>query len=81
MLCDALPFNPDDRYQFAPIDRIMDVYRACYPRWRFWKLGDSMEVETLMMDFQRRFQLDDAELYEMTLGEIAELMMPVSGQK
>ena len=77
MLCDAFSFNPDDRFQFAPTDRIVEVYQACYPRWRFWKIGDCMEVETLMMDLQRRFQLDDAELYEITLREVVELMKPV----
>ena len=78
MLCDAFSFNPDDRYQFAPDDRIMDVYHACYPRWMFWRIGDSMEIETLMMDLSRRFQFDDEELSEMMLGEIVELMKPIS---
>ena len=40
-----------------------------------------MEVETLMMDLQRRFQLDDAEFFEMTLGEVVELMKPVTLSK
>ncbi len=73
-LCEAFSFNPDDRYQFAPTDRIMDVYRACYSRWRFWKIADAMEIESLMMDLSRRFQLDDAEWSDLTLGEIAALI-------
>ncbi|WP_146528301.1 hypothetical protein [Novipirellula artificiosorum] len=73
-LCEAFSFNPDDRYRFSPNDRIMDVYRACYPRWRFWKISDCMEIESLMMDIQRRFQLSDTEVLEMTLAEVAELM-------
>jgi len=78
MLCEAFSFNPDDRYQFSPDDRIMDVYRACYPRWMFWRIADSMEIESLMMDLGRRFHFDDEELSEMTLGEIVELMEPIS---
>ena len=78
MLCEAFSFNPDDRYQFAPDDRIIDVYRACYPRWMFWRIADSMEIESLMMDLSRRFHFDDEELSELTLGEIVELMEPIS---
>ena len=74
MLCEAFSFNPDNRYQVAPDDRIMDIYRACYPRWQFWKLADSMEIETLLMDLSRRFHLDDEELCDVTFGEIVELM-------
>ncbi len=74
ILCEAFSFNPDDRYQFAPTDRIMDVYRSCYPRWMFWRIGDAMEIESLTMDLQRRFQLNDAEVSEMTLAEVVELI-------
>jgi hypothetical protein len=73
-LCEAFSFNPDDRYHFAPTDRISDVYQAFYPRWRFWQMADCMEVESLMMDLQRRFQLNDAEVSEMTLAEVVELI-------
>jgi len=55
MLCEAFSFNPDVRYQFAPTDRIMDVYRVCYPRWMFWRIADATEIESLMMDFSTRF--------------------------
>lgn len=78
MLCEAFSFDSDERYQFAPTDRIMDVYRACYPRWLFWRIADAMEIESLMMDLSTRFHLDDAESSEMTLGEIVELMEPIS---
>lgn len=78
MLCEAFSFNPDDRYQFAPDDRIMDVYYACYPRWMFWRIADAMEIESLMMDLSRRFHLADEELPEMMLGEIVKLMESIS---
>ena len=74
ILCESFSFNLDDRYQFAPTDRIMDVYRSCYPRWMFWRIADAMEIESLTMDLQRRFQLNDAELSEMTLAEVVELI-------
>jgi hypothetical protein len=77
ILCEAFSFDPDERYQFAPTDRIMDVYRACYPRWLFWRIADAMEIESLMMDLSTRFHLDDDELSEMTLGEIVTLMEPI----
>ena len=77
-LCEAFSFNPDDRYCFAPTDRIMDIYQACYPRWRFWRISDCMEIESLTMDLSRRFHFDDEELSEMTLGEMVELMEPIS---
>lgn len=74
IFCEAFSFNPDDRYQFAPSDRIMDVYRACYPRWKFWRIADAMEIESMTMDIQRRFQLNDAEVSEMTLAEVVEMI-------
>ena len=74
ILCEAFSFNLDDRYQFAPSDRIMDVYRARYPRWMFWRIADAMEIESLTMDIQRRFQLNDAEVSQVTLAEVVELM-------
>ena len=76
MLCEAFSFNPDDRYQLARDDPIMDVYHACYPRWMFWRIADSMESESLIMDLSRRFDFDDEELSELTLGEIVGLIQP-----
>lgn len=73
-LCEAFSFKLDHRYQFAPTDRIMDIYQACYPRWRFWKISDCMEIESLTMDIQRRFQLNDAEVSELQLAEWVKLI-------
>lgn len=78
MLCEAFSFNPDVRYQFAPTDHITDVYRACYPRWLFWRIADAMEIESFTMNLSSKFHLDDAESSELTLGEIVELMEPIS---
>jgi propanediol dehydratase small subunit len=56
--CAAFSFNPDDRYKLGPDDQIMAIYRALYPRWKFWQLGDSLEIETLMMDLRQRFGIE-----------------------
>jgi len=74
MFCDAFSFNSDDRYKFGPDDRITDIYGACYPRWKFWQIGDSMEMESLMLDLKREFGIEaDAWRSEVLLGDIAEL--------
>jgi hypothetical protein len=70
-LCEAFSFNPDDRYTFAPTDRLVDVYRACYPRWKFWNVGDNMEIESLMLELSRKYAVDDEGWStDITLGEI-----------
>jgi len=74
MLCDAFLFNPDDRYKFGPDDQVMDIYRACYPRWKVWRVADDMEVESLMVDLDEEFGTDIADrLEDITLGQIVEL--------
>ena len=75
MLCEAFEFNPDDRYKFGPDDRITDIYRACYPRWKVWRLGNSMEIESLVIDLDKRYGFEVEEwLWESSLGEIVELV-------
>lgn len=76
-LCEAFGFNPDDRYRFAPSDRIRDVYRACYPRWKFWNPGDNLEIESFLCELNKRFAVK-AESWrsDITLAEIVELMKP-----
>lgn len=77
IMCEVFGFNSDDRYRLAPTDRLMDVYRACYPRWKFWNVGDNMEIESLMLDLSRRFSVGDACWHsDMTLGEIVGMMQP-----
>jgi hypothetical protein len=74
-MCEAFGFNPDDRYRLAPTDRLVDVYRACYPRWTFWNVGDNMEIESLMLDLGRWFSVDDKDWStDITLGEIVGMM-------
>ena len=75
VFCDAFSFNADDRYKFGPDDRITDIYGACYPRWKFWQIGDSMEVESLMLDVKRQFGIElEAWWPEISLGDVVGLV-------
>jgi propanediol dehydratase small subunit len=73
-VCEGFSFNPDDRYKFGPDDQIMEIYRALYPRWKFWQLGDSLEIETLMIDLNKWSGIE-AEVWrpEVSLGELVGL--------
>ncbi len=76
VFCDAFSFNADGRYKFGPDDRITDIYRACYPRWKFWQVGDSMEVESLMLDLKRQFGIElEAWWPEISLGDVVGLLL------
>jgi hypothetical protein len=76
VFCDAFSFNADDRYKFGPDDRITDIYRACYPRWKSWQVGDSMEVESLMLDVKRQFGIElEAWWPEISLGDVVGLLL------
>lgn len=77
-VCDAFRFAAKDRFLFAPDDRLMDIYRAVYPRWRIWLLqfGDEMELESLLLDLDRDFGLDEFPLdKETTIGHIVEAVL------
>ena len=77
LLCDAFSFSQDERYRFAPTDTIAEIYRACYPRWKFWIIGDNLEIESLMAELERKFHIDDSQrLADISLGEIAAMMQP-----
>ena len=70
ILCEAFGFNPDDRYRFRPDDKVKEIYRACYPRW---KVADMMEIESLMMDIEKRYGVEVEDwLWESPLVEIVE---------
>jgi len=75
VFCDAFSFNSDDRYKFGPDDTVTDIYRACYPRWKFWQIGDSMELESLMLDLKREFGIEaEAWRPDISLGDVVELV-------
>ena len=54
LLCEAFSFNLDNRYQFAPHDRVLEIYQAKYPRWKRWLSGDELEIESLGCSLGRR---------------------------
>ena len=75
MLCGAFEFNPDDCYKFGPDDKVTDIYRARYPRLKGCWSGDSMEIESLMVDIEKQYGIDVEEWHSaISLGEIVELV-------
>jgi hypothetical protein len=70
-ICEAFGFPTESRYQLAPDDRLNEIYRSRYPRWKFWELGDSLELETLAMEVEKRLGDCDPKLFALPLGEIA----------
>jgi len=78
MLCDSFLFNPEDRFRFSPDDRIGDIYRACYPKWQFWKLGDCMELEELIGLLENRMPNEQVKDWaNLTLAEMVHKMKPL----
>lgn len=76
VVCDAFGFSSDDRYFFSPNDTVAEVYRACYPRWQFWSIGDNMEIESLLAMLESHFHIKDSRLHaEIGLGEIVAIML------
>lgn len=76
-LCDAFSFSDHQRYRFAPTDTVAEVYRACYPRWKFWIIGDNLEIESLMKVLEKSFRIDGSQWHaDISLGEIAAMMQP-----
>ena len=69
-ICEAFGFPTQARYQFAPDDRLREIYRSRYPRWKFWELGDSLELETLAIESKKHLGTTDRELLTLTLGEV-----------
>jgi hypothetical protein len=82
MLCEAFLFNWDNRYMFAPDDRLQDIYQSCYPRWKFWRLGDSMELESLSLALRNEFGIEIVEhCPEITLGGLVDVVLDLRGAK
>lgn len=65
----AFAFDERDRLQFAPTDKILDIYRALYPhKW----MPDSLEIETLAEDIDAKYQIKLMDIWhdDLTLGEL-----------
>ncbi|WP_182868792.1 hypothetical protein [Stieleria mannarensis] len=71
-ICEAFGFPADSRYQFSPDDQLNEIYRSRYPRWKFWELGDSLELETLAMGLEKWLGDCGPKLFVIPLREIAE---------
>jgi propanediol dehydratase small subunit len=70
LFVDAFCFPRKHRLRFRPDDKIMDLYRAANPP--DWSIGDNMELEGLVDDFQDRYHVDLTPLWreDLTLGEV-----------
>jgi hypothetical protein len=70
LICETFLFHPDNRFKLAPDDRLMDVYRACYPRPWSWLQGDCMEIENIMMTLK----IKAADMTpDISLGDLVDL--------
>lgn len=66
---DAFGFRQSWRLCFTPEDRVMDVYRTLYP---LRGTPDSLELESMMEDLQKRYRVDILVLWreDITLADL-----------
>jgi hypothetical protein len=71
VVVEAFGFNNKRRTCFSPDDRVMEVYRAAYPRGN---LADDMELERLGLELEERYGIDFTAVWreDITLGELYE---------
>lgn len=75
VVCQSFLLSEDDRYHFSPSDTVADVYRSLYPRWRFWRIGDMMELETLFLSLEHDFGVDVSRLHAgIELSELVAIL-------
>lgn len=75
-VCNAFLFNDDSIFQFRPDDHVASIYRACHPRWKIWDWGDSMELEQLTHNLEKRLGIElQQEISDVTLGAIVEMAL------
>lgn len=70
LICETFLFHPDNQYKLGPDDRLLDIYRACYPRPWSWFQGDCMEIESILMELD--IAPDDFHS-EITLADLVDL--------
>lgn len=79
---DAFAFRDSRKLKFRPCDKIIDIYRACYPV-NGWP--DSLELETFAVMVEKTYHRDLTKEWhpEMTLGQVFTMTrqpgMPTSG--
>ncbi len=72
----AFGFKSTQKLNFAPSDKVMEIYRSLYtPKWT---IADSLELETLAIDLEKTYGLvlEKSWREDLTLGEIFELTQP-----
>jgi len=47
----AFSFKSTQKLNFAPSDKVMEIYRSLYPPK--WTIADSLELETLAIDLEK----------------------------
>jgi hypothetical protein len=69
LFVDAFAFRDSRKLKFRPSDKIIDIYRDCYPV-KGWP--DSLEMETFAMIVEKTYHLDFTKEWnpEMTLGQV-----------
>ncbi len=77
-ICAAFRFHPRNRWQFAPEDRLSEIYAAVYPRWRFWAVADDMELERILMQLPATLNADENVLQRPLLELLPGGLLPES---
>ena len=75
LFLDAFAFRPEHRLKFGPNDKVIEIYRALYPRPEW--TPDSLECETLVMFMEKEYGVtfpDNFGESEPTLGDIFEFV-------
>lgn len=73
LLTDAFSFSEKEKLKFEPQDKILDIYKACYP-----VLGiDSLELEDYSKCIQNKYSLNFDEIWNenLTLGELFDMVV------
>lgn len=74
LVCDAFCFNPDERYKLQPDDQLMEIYRGRYPPRKKRPQADCMEIETLMLTFNKKFMTESSHWHpDITLAQLVDL--------
>jgi propanediol dehydratase small subunit len=65
-------FRRKQRFQFAPDDQIVEVYRSLYPAVTWWPQADCMELEQLAMALKKCYDVDLVSKWrdDLTLGDV-----------
>jgi hypothetical protein len=77
VFAESFAFAQADKLKFSPDDKVLDVYRALYPkRW----LPDALEVEMFAKELEGRFAVRLEPLWseQLTLGDVFDAVQAVA---